>query len=695
MKNAGQIQEADEQTKLNLEELMRKYDTESRFRILSGWQGKLVALIAVAMSCFHFYTSGFGLLLAQKQGAVHLAFTLALVFLLYPASSKQSKTSGIPFYDFILGAIGVASALYLVVFFNELVTRAGLPTQTDLIMGFLLIATLLEATRRISNPVLPCLAIIALLYCYFGRSMPDMLAHRGFNVARIVNHMYLGTEGIFGTPLEVSSTFVFMFILFGAVLEKTGLGKFIIDLSLALAGWSTGGPAKVAVVSSGLMGTVSGSSVANVCTTGMFTIPLMKSVGYEPYFAGAVEAVASTGGQIMPPVMGAAAFIMAQILGVPYIEVAIAAVVPALLYYFAVMVQVHFEASRLGLRGIPWKQLPPLGPLLKTKGFLLIPLVAIIYFLLAGYTPLKAAFNGILVSFVLSWLNKETRLTPAKLYDAFQSGARSAIGVACACATVGMVVGMGTLTGLALKIAGAIVAMAEVSPDGSLAALGASLFSLAPGAEVTAETAALALTKIFTLFFTMIASLILGMGLPTTANFIVTSTMAAPALFLLGVPPMAAYMFVFYFGIAADLTPPVALAAYAGAGIAGSDPMKTGGGLPRPVHLRLQPDAALHRRRAVLHGAGDMHGADRRLPARDVHDRLFQGAPRMVYARSGFRRSHLPADTGHDVRPLRPRGPRRHLRHADREGETARGLTGRAEKAISGLFHIKPALQKI
>ena len=576
MKNAGQIQEADEQTKLNLEELMRKYDTESRFRILSGWQGKLVALIAVAMSCFHFYTSGFGLLLAQKQGAVHLAFTLALVFLLYPASSKQSKTSGIPFYDFILGAIGVASALYLVVFFNELVTRAGLPTQTDLIMGFLLIATLLEATRRISNPVLPCLAIIALLYCYFGRSMPDMLAHRGFNVARIVNHMYLGTEGIFGTPLEVSSTFVFMFILFGAVLEKTGLGKFIIDLSLALAGWSTGGPAKVAVVSSGLMGTVSGSSVANVCTTGMFTIPLMKSVGYEPYFAGAVEAVASTGGQIMPPVMGAAAFIMAQILGVPYIEVAIAAVVPALLYYFAVMVQVHFEACRLGLRGIPWKQLPPLGPLLKSKGFLLIPLVAIIYFLLAGYTPLKAAFNGILVSFVLSWLNKETRLTPAKLYDAFQSGARSAIGVACACATVGMVVGMGTLTGLALKIAGAIVAMAEVSPDGSHAALGASLFSLAPGAEVTAETAALALTKIFTLFFTMIASLILGMGLPTTANFIVTSTMAAPALFLLGVPPMAAYMFVFYFGIAADLTPPVALAAYAGAGIAGSDPMKTG-----------------------------------------------------------------------------------------------------------------------
>jgi len=543
IKTAEVLQEGDQ--KIDLDDLMRKYDTEARFRALEGWQAKLVSLIAIAMSCFHFYTSGFGLLLAQKQGAVHLAFTLCLVFLLYPATSKQSKTSGIPFYDFILGAVGVASAMYLVVFFNDLTTRAGLPTQTDLIMGFLLIVTLLEATRRISNPVLPCLAIVALLYCYVGRSLPDMIAHRGFSIPRIVNHMYLGTEGIFGTPLEVSSTFVFMFILFGAVLEKTGLGKFIIDLSMALAGWSTGGPAKVAVVSSGLMGTVSGSSVANVCTTGMFTIPLMKSVGYEPHFAGAVEAVASTGGQIMPPVMGAGAFIMAQFLGVPYIEVALAAVVPALLYYFAVMVQVHFEATRLGLKGIPWSQLPPLWPLLKSKGFLLIPLIAIIYFLLAGYTPLKAAFNGILVSFVLSWLNKETRLTPPRIMEAFETGARGAIGVACACATVGMVVGMGTLTGLALRIANAIVTLAGGS-------------------------------KILTLFYTMLASIILGTGLPTTANFIVTSTMAAPALFKLGVPAKAAYMFVFYFGIAADLTPPVALAAYAGSGIAGSDPMKTG-----------------------------------------------------------------------------------------------------------------------
>jgi TRAP transporter 4TM/12TM fusion protein len=538
---------SDSESGIDFEDLMRKYDTEARFRTPPGWQLKLIVALCVAMSCFHFYTAGFGLLPAQKQGAVHLAFVLILVFLLYPIKSSLPKNSKIPIYDFALAALAALPLIYLVQQIDVIaMERSGLPTTMDIAMGFLLIATLLEATRRISNPILPCLAIASLLYCYFGRSMPEMLSHRGFNINRIVNHMYLGTEGIFGTPLEVSSTFVFMFILFGSVLEKTGMGKFIIDLSMALAGWSTGGPAKVAVVASGLMGTISGSSVANVCTTGMFTIPLMKSVGYKPYFAGAVEAVASTGGQIMPPVMGAGAFIMAQFLGVGYLEVALAAVVPALLYYFAVLVQVHFEAKHLGLKGLSRGQLPRIWPLLRDKGFLLIPLVAIIYLLIAGYTPLFAAFAGIWVSFFLSWLNRDTRLTPDRLIQAFEAGARGALSVACACACVGMVVGMGTLSGLALRIAQAIVTLA----GGKL---------------------------ILTLFFTMCASILLGTGLPTTANFIVTSTMAAPALFELGVPKMAAYMFVFYFGIAADLTPPVALAAYAGAGIAGADPMKTGG----------------------------------------------------------------------------------------------------------------------
>ncbi len=530
---------------IDFDELLRKYDTEARYRILAGWRSKLVSILAFGMACFHFYTAGTGLLPAQTQGAVHLAFALVLTFLLYPARQHCPGKNNIPWYDYILAGLSATVCLYLVVNFIALTYRAGLPTDTDLTMGLLLILVLLEATRRISNPVLSCLAIAALLYCFFGRALPDMFSHRGFSVTRIVNHMYLGTEGIFGTPLEVSATFVFMFILFGAVLEKTGIGKFIIDLSLAIAGWSVGGPAKVAVVSSGLMGTVSGSSVANVCTTGMFTIPLMKSVGYRPYFAGAVEATASTGGQIMPPVMGAGAFIMAQFLGVPYTTVAVAAIIPAVLYYGAVMVQVHFEAQRLGLKGLPREQLPSLWYLLRTKGFLLIPLVGIIYLLLAGFTPLKAAFYGILICIPLSWLNKETRLTPKKLFEAFESGARASLSVACACACVGMVVGTSTLTGLALRIASGIVDIA-----------GGMLLP--------------------TLLLTMCASILLGTGLPTTANFIVTSTMAAPALLQLGVPPIAAYMFVFYFGIAADLTPPVALAAYAGAGIAGDDPMKTG-----------------------------------------------------------------------------------------------------------------------
>ncbi|MDR2779515.1 MAG: TRAP transporter permease [Synergistaceae bacterium] len=569
-KTSGAVVAETEPGGIDFDELMRKYDTEARFRAPRGWQLILITVLTVAMSAFHFYTAGFGLLAGQKQGAVHIAFAMALVFLLYPIKSGMAKNTKIPIYDFILAGLSIVPLVYLVTQIDVIaMTRSGLPTTMDIAMGFLMVVMLLEATRRISNPVLPILALIALLYCYFGNSLPEVIYHKGFTIRRIVNHMYLGTEGIFGTPLEVSSTFVFMFILFGSVLEKTGMGRFIIDLSLALAGWSTGGPAKVAVVASGLMGTISGSSVANVCTTGMFTIPLMKSVGYRPFFAGAVEAVASTGGQIMPPVMGAGAFIMAQMLGVGYLEVALAAVVPALLYYFAVIVQVHFEANRLGLKGLSRNQLPALGKLLSEKGFLLIPLVAIIYLLIAGYTPLMAAFGGIMVSLGLSWAYfaimwvlaewkhsprfirlkeaaGESLLTPRRIMEAFEAGARSSLSVACACACVGIVVGTGTLTGLALRIAGGIVALA----GGKL---------------------------ILTLFFTMCASILLGTGLPTTANFIVTSTMAAPALFELGVPKIAAYMFVFYFGIAADLTPPVALAAYAGAGIAGDDPMKTGG----------------------------------------------------------------------------------------------------------------------
>jgi TRAP transporter 4TM/12TM fusion protein len=541
--NGGNVEP--ESAQIDLDELRRRFDTEARTRTLSGWEAKMVLLVAVSLSVFHFYTSGFGLLLAIKQRAVHLALVLFMVYMLYPISGKARKDA-VPWYDYLLGGVAAYVVLYHVIYFNDIVMRAGLPTTMDITVGFLGILLLLEATRRVSNPILPGIAIFFLFYCYFGRQFPAMFAHRGFSIPRIINHMYMGTEGVFGIPLGVSSTFVFMFILFGSFLEQTGMGRFIIDLSMALAGGSTGGPAKVAVLSSGLMGSISGSSVANVCTTGMFTIPLMKSVGYKPYFAGAVEAVASTGGQIMPPVMGAAAFIMAEFLGVPYIHVAVAAIVPALLYYFAVLVQVHLEATRLGLKGLPREKLPKAMPLLKKKGHLLIPLAAIIYFLLSGYTPLKAAYYGILATLIVSFLNKETRVTFPKLIEALDSGARGALGVACACGTVGIIVGTATLTGLGLRIASAIITLS----GGIL---------------------------IISLLLTMVACILLGAGLPTTANFIVTSTMAAPALLQLGVAPMAAYMFVLYFGIAADLSPPVALAAYAGAGIAGDDPMKTGG----------------------------------------------------------------------------------------------------------------------
>lgn len=529
---------------IDLDELRRKFDTESNTRFLEGWQALLVAVLAMGLSLFHLYTSGFGLLLAIKQRSVHLALVLILVYMLYPPR-KKSISGGVPWYDFVLAGLAAYAVLYHVIFFDSLIMRAGLPTTMDLTAGFIGIVLLLEATRRVSNPILPSIAIFFLFYCYAGRHFPAMFAHRGFNITRIINHMYMGTEGIFGIPLGVSATFVFMFILFGSFLEQTGMGRFIIDLSMALAGWSTGGPAKVAVLSSGLMGSISGSSVANVCTTGMFTIPLMKSVGYKPYFSGAVEAVASTGGQIMPPVMGAAAFIMAEFLGVPYLHVAAAAIVPAFLYYFAVIVQVHLEATRLGLKGLPREKLPRIFPLLKTRGHLLVPLAGIIYFLLSGFTPLKAAYYGILLTIGVSFLNKQTRMTIPKLKDALYAGATGALGVACACATVGIIVGTATLTGLGLRIASAIIALSG----------GILLVSL---------------------LLTMVACILLGAGLPTTANFIVTSTMAAPALLQLDVAPMAAYMFVLYFGIAADLSPPVALAAYAGAGIAGADPMRTG-----------------------------------------------------------------------------------------------------------------------
>ena len=536
-----------ENNEIDVQKLMEQYDSESRIRRPLGFAAIIISIIAISMSAFHFYTGGFGLLLGLKQRAIHLAFTFCLTFLIYPGNKKSfdKNKERIPLYDVFLSILGTMVCLYLVVFFKAISIRVGFPNTMDLIMGGLAIILVLEATRRIVGSALPIVVTVFLLYSYFGQIMPGFFAHRGYSLERIIEHLYSGTEGIFGIPLGVSASFVFLFILFGAVLNKTGMGKFFIDVAMAIAGHTIGGPAKVAVIASGFMGSINGSSVANTVTTGSFTIPLMKSIGYRKDFAGAVEAAASTGGQILPPVMGAAAFVMAEFLGIPYIRIAAAAAIPAVIYYIAVMTMVHLEACKYGLKGLPKERLPKLGKVVKAKGHLIIPILGLVYLLVKGYTPIFSAFWAIVMSLAISMVKSETRLNLKKLGEAFEDGAKSALGVAAACACAGMVVGAVTLTGLGLKIANGLVMLG----GGNL---------------------------ILTLFFTMIASILLGMGLPTTAKYIILSIMAAPALVDLGVQPLAAHLFILYFGVIADLTPPVAVAAYAGAGISGGNSMKTG-----------------------------------------------------------------------------------------------------------------------
>lgn len=529
---------------INVEEFLAKYDRESDFRRVAGLAGRMISAIAIAFSLFQLYTAIFGVLDAQIQRSIHLSFAMALVYLLYPTRRSWSRTR-LHWFDVVLAVVAAAVPLYIVVFYQELVLRAGRVTALDLVVGTVGVFLVLEAARRVVGIPIVVVACAFLAYGFLGPSMPGVLAHKGLTLGQLVGHLYFTTEGIFGIPLGVSSTFIFLFILFGAYLEKTGMGKFFIDLANAVAGWASGGPAKVAVLSSALMGTVSGSSVANVVGTGSFTIPMMKSLGYKPEFAGAVEAAASTGGQLMPPIMGAAAFLMAEFIGVPYIAVVKAAVIPALLYYMGIWTGVHLEAKKLGLKGLPREQLPRVGRLILERGHLAIPLLAIIYLLVSGRTPMKAALWAIFLAILASLLRRSTRVSVKDVVDGLEQGARGALGVVIACATAGVIIGVVTKTGLGLKMATALV-------------------DLAHGALLP------------TLFFTMISSLILGMGVPTTANYVITSTIAAPALIKIGVPVMAAHMFAFYFGIIADVTPPVALAAYAGSGIAKSNPMRTG-----------------------------------------------------------------------------------------------------------------------
>lgn len=526
------------------EAVLKKYDRESNTMQYTRFMAKVVSALAIAFSVFQLYTAIFGVLDAQLQRAVHLGFGLALSYLLYPALDSWSRQTIHPL-DVILAVLGAAAPAYIVYEYQNLVLRAAMPTELDIVVGVTGILLVIEAARRVVGIPMVCVVLAFLAYAFAGPYMPGVLAHRGLTVNQLVSHLYYTTEGIFGIPLGVSSTFIFLFILFGAYLESTGLGKFFIDAANAIAGWASGGPAKVAVLSSGLMGTVSGSSVANVVGTGSLTIPMMKKLGYHKNFAGAVEAAASTGGQLMPPVMGAAAFLMAEFVGVPYIEIVQAAIIPAFLYFMGVWLGVHFEAKRSNLRGIPRDQLPRLGTLLRERGHLALPLIVIVYLLVSGYTPMRAALVAIFLSILVSSLRKSTRMKPMEILLGLEIGARNVLGVLVACAAAGIVIGVVTKTGVGLKLA-------------------SGLLELSGGMLLPS------------MFFTMITAIVLGMGVPTTANYVITSTIAAPALIQLGIPVLAAHMFVFYFGIIADVTPPVALAAYAGAGISGGNALMTG-----------------------------------------------------------------------------------------------------------------------
>ena len=542
--------------------------------------------MAVVFSVFQIVTAAFSPLSSTVVRAVHVGFLLLVTYVLYPPARQQ-------WLGWCIGAVAFATGLYHWVFEAELVQRAGELTSADMAVGVLVIALVFEAARRIMGIALPLVCATFLLYGLFGQYLPGGLAHRGYGLDQIVGQLGFGTEGIYGTPTYVSSSYIFLFILFGAFLEQAGMITLFTDFALGLFGHTKGGPAKVAVVSSGLMGTINGSGVANVVTTGQFTIPLMKRFGYKAEFAGGVEATASMGGQIMPPVMGAVAFIMAETIDVPYVEICKAAAIPALLYFFTAFVMVHLEAGRRGLLGMPKDQCPNPWTAIRLRWYLILPLAVLVWLLFSGYTPLFSGMVGLALTVVLIfgaamaqrfgtrvlqiifwvliglaassffkygvsaiialalgmalvlWFLQGGKTTLKTALNALAEGAKHALPVGVACALVGVIIGVLTLTGAATLFAGYIIQLGQSS-------------------------------LLLSLVLTMLVCLVLGMGIPTIPNYIITSSLAAPALLELGVPLIVSHMFVFYFGIMADLTPPVALAAFAAAPIARASPMKIG-----------------------------------------------------------------------------------------------------------------------
>lgn len=553
--------------------LTEKYDPEIRFRPLAAGATWIVSVLLVSLSIFHYYTAGFGLLRESTHRGVHLAFVLSLIFLVFGfnkrAYQREPKSTwyapgGIPLFDWLIALALALTVLYIPYIFEELAFKVGNPDTIDVVMGTILLLGLLEGTRRAMGWPLPIIAIVFMVYAMFGQEFPGLLKHAGNTWSQIVNHLYLTSQGVYGVAIGVVATYVFHFVLFGVLATRIGLGQLFLDVASAIAGRYAGGPAKVSVFGSAMFGMLSGSSIANAVTVGSLTIPAMIRVGYPRHFAAGVEAASSTGGQITPPIMGAAAFLMIEFLNIPYRDIALAATFPAFLYFFGMFMQVHFEAKRQNLRGLTEEEMPKLKESLRKRWPTLIPLVILIGVLVSGRTPYLAAFAGITACIVVGLLNPVQRLRWRDIYDAFETGAKYALAVGAAAGTVGIVIGVVTLTGVGFKVSFIVIAASQAIAGAAAAVL--------PDFLVNMQS----LTLIAALAITGLVCILMGCGIPTTANYIIMVAVAAPTLVQLGVQPLAAHMFVFYFGILADLTPPVALAAYAAAGMAGSDPFKTG-----------------------------------------------------------------------------------------------------------------------
>ncbi|MUG31905.1 TRAP transporter permease [Psychrobacter sanguinis] len=528
-------------------QILEKYDRESITRhIAEGPIKYFIAAICIFYSLFHLYIT-FNPMPALLQRAVHVGVGFGLIFLIFPAS-KSSSRAKVAWYDWIWMLLSLSGIAYLFYAYQDIVTsRGGMANQVDIIFSIITVICVLEGSRRITGWILPILASIFLIYPFVSHLdfMPDRLLTRPYDMGDIFGQLFLKTEGLYSTAIGASVTFIFLFILFGAFLARSGMGQLFNDLALALAGHKQGGPAKVAVLSSGFMGSINGSALSNVVSTGAFTIPLMKKVGYHRDFAGAVEASASVGGQILPPIMGASAFIMAETTGVKYGTIALAALLPAVLYYLGVIAQVHFRAGRRDLKGIAKESLPRIKEVMKVRGHMLLPIVFLIVLLMKNVPVGYAAAYTIGFTVLISMLRPETRMGIKDILGALEDGARQSLAVMAACAVVGVIIGVVSLTSFGTVMTSSIVTLGA----GSL---------------------------LLTLILTMLASMVLGMGLPSIPAYIITATMAAPALAGFDIPILSAHMFVFYFGIFANITPPVCLAAFAGAGIAGGDPMKTG-----------------------------------------------------------------------------------------------------------------------